>query len=349
MAMYVPILKARMGEILALDHAGPHVVAATRPLLEVMQNASRRLYGSVLDFGDRLMTHAPKGMIFTVDCRYLRTASSQIGDSPLSLVAWDTHDRGICMIPVFSLADGQDPGEVRKAAALHRAGGCLRLGLRHLAQVCRDDRDDRIYQLLEPTGLAPSEVDVVIDLGDVCTDIDRERAARLCRPALPWAHRLPWRSVTLAAGAFPSDISNFPVGTSTTVPRWDAVLWTALTSGEIGREGTGYGDYTVSNPRLQTGWRPLPNLRYAGKRHWHVYRYPQSPSGSFSTFRDLCEAVISSGHWPQQGAGFSWGDQQIEEIAQGHGGSGNATLWRAFGTSHHLAVVVERLERIGEP
>jgi hypothetical protein len=347
--MYVPILKARMGEFLALGKAGPNVIGAIRPLLEVMRGASGSLYGSVIDFGDRLMAAAPKGMIFAVDCRYLRSARSEIDDGPLSLVASDTHDRGICMLPVFSPGGDQDPGDVRRAAALHQAGGCLRLGPQYLTQAVGDDRGDLVPQLLDATGLAPAEVDLVIDLGEVCTHAARERAARLGHAALPWARRHSWRSVTVAAGAFPSNIGDLPLGTSTAVPRWDAVLWSALAAPGIGQEGIGYGDYAVSNPRLLDGRSPLPNLRYASKRHWHVYRYPKTATGAFSTFHDLCQAVISSGHWPELGGEFSWGDQQIEDTARRHGGPGNATLWRAFGTSHHLAVVVDRLERIGEP
>lgn len=114
---YVPILKVRVGEFLVLDHAASAAADLMRPLLEVMQRPSGQPYGSLLDFGDRLMAAAPKGMVFAVDCRYLRTAQSDRSDSPLSLVSWDVYDRGICVIPVFSPGDGQDPGDVRNAAA----------------------------------------------------------------------------------------------------------------------------------------------------------------------------------------------------------------------------------------
>jgi hypothetical protein len=348
-SIYVPILKARVSEFVALDHAEPPVAAAMRPLLEVMQEPSGSLNGSVLDFGDKLMEAAPKDMIFAVDCRYLRAARSEVSESPLSLLAWHIHDRGIRMIPVFSPGDDQNPRDVRRAVVLHKAGGCLRLGLQYLAQECDEDRGDHVPELLDVTGLAPTDVDLVIDLGEVCSHAARERAARMGRAALSWARRHPWRSVTVAAGAFPGDIGEFPVGDFTSVSRWDAYLWSALTGPQMSREEIGFGDYAVSNPRLLDSWSPLPSLRYTSKRHWHVYRYPRSASGALTTFHDLCEAVISSGHWPELGGEFSWGDQQIEEIARRFGGPGDATLWRAFGVSHHMAVVLDRLERIGEP
>ena len=347
MVMYVPILKARMGEFLALDNAWPPVTAVIKPLLEVMLNMSGDLYGSVLDFGDRLMATAPKGMAFAVDCRFLQAARNEMNDSPLSLVARDVYDRGICMLPVFSPGDAQDPSDLRRAAGLHKAGGCLRLSLDYLAKATGKERGDRVPDLLEGTGLASAEIDLVIDLGEVCTHGARGRAARLGQAALSWARRRPWRSVTVAAGAFPGNISDFPLGAATQVRRWDMALWSSLSGSGAGAEAIGYGDYAVSNPRLLDGRSPLPNLRYTSDQDWYVYRYPKTASGAFSTFHDLCQAVISSGHWP--GREFSWGDQQIEESARRHVGPGNATLWRAFGTSHHLAFVVDRLQQAGMP
>jgi hypothetical protein len=346
--VYVPILKGRAGEFLALDNAGPAVAGAMRPLLEVMQNPSRMLYGSVLDFGDRLMAAAPKGMVFAVDCRYLRTARSDTADSSLSLVAANLLDRGINMIPVFSPGDGQDPQDVRSAAALHKAGGCLRLELRHMARLSGGRRG--LTEVVSPaTELGPTETDLVIDLGEVCVQAARERAVRLGRAALAWARQFQWRSVTLSAGAFPAEIGEFPLGASTPVPRWDAVLWSRLADAGQLPEGACYGDYAVSSPRFLEGRAPLPNLRYASKRHWHVYRYQKAASSAFSSFHDLCQAVRSSAHWPAQGREFSWGDGRIDDCARRRTGAGNATLWRAYGISHHLAVVTERLSQLGEP
>jgi hypothetical protein len=49
------------------------------------------------------------------------------------------------------------------------------------------------------------------------------------------------------------------------------------------------------------------------------------------------------------GAQYSWGDEQIDRSANKSTGPGNATKWRAYGTSHHLAMVTDRLANLGEP
>ncbi|HTP15617.1 MAG TPA: beta family protein [Streptosporangiaceae bacterium] len=350
MAGYTPILKGRRAELLALGHADPAVAAVIRPLLEVIP-AQPSLYGSVLTFGGLLADAAPKGMAFAVDCRYLgRPDSGPPGQNPVSLVAEHIQQRQIAMIPVFGLGDGANLAGVRVAAATHGAGGCLRLDREHGLQSIAAGRSSHASEVLTAVGLRAADVDLLIDLGEICTQAALQRAGGIARRALAWARRRGWRSITLASGAFPADIAGFPIGTSTPVPRWDAAFWAQTASHPIGGPAVGYGDYTVSSPRLVPGGcAPMPSLRHTGKRHWHVYRYPKSANGGMSTFCDLCRDVVCSGHWPPEGSGCCWGDEQIELHARRRQGPGNATSWRAFGTSHHLALVVSRLSALGEP
>ena len=57
---------------------------------------------------------------------------------------------------------------------------------------------------------------------------------------------------------------------------------------------------------------------------------------------------MASNHWPAQGKDFSWGDEEVQLCAHGFK-IGNPAMWRAFGISHHLAVVADRLTTLGEP
>jgi Beta protein len=340
----MPILKGRRAEFSALCHVAEPVSSILRPLLEVLPDERMSVHGSSLRFAHRLMDSAPKDMIFAVDCHYLRPDGS---GRPLQRVAQAIHEWGITMIPVFSPGDGQDPADVRVAADLHKSGGCLRLDRAHCLSIAAR-RDDQIPEVLDAADLRTTDIDLVIDLGDVCTRETGQDAPHLARTALAWAQSRRWRSVTLASGAFPVNISDLPLGTSTPLPRWDAVLWAELVGTPIGGQDVGYGDYAVSNPEPSRGFAPLPNLRYTAKRHWHVYRYPKSPDGGMRTFGDLCLAVMASNHWPAQGKDFSWGDEQVQLCAHGFK-IGNPAMWRAFGISHHLAVVADRLTTLGEP
>lgn len=345
MAVYMPILKARMAEFLAISNTSPEVQTTIRPLLEVIPDSKKGLYGGILDFGDRVMQYAPKGMIFAVDGGSL-TGNNDTTNS-LSMLSREVHDRRIPMVPVFASCEPDTLATVRSVAELHGNGACLRV--RPAASRPRPI-PDRVENVLAKAGLPPQYIDLLIDFGEIVIKEAEQEAIRPGQAALSWARRAPWRSITFAAGAFPFSISDLPLNTSTPIPRWDAVLWSELAGQPVGSGDVGYGDYTVSNPRLPPIGRPrVPNLRYTGKRHWHVYRYQPPSSGGWDTFHDLCRAVVTSDHWPPQNGPFSWGDQQIELRAKQTGRPGRPVDWRAFGISHHLAVVTDRLRTLGEP
>jgi hypothetical protein len=345
MAVYMPILKGRTAEFTAISNTSFEVQGAIRPLLEVIPNAHNGLYGSILDFCDRAMRHAPKGMIFAVDCGLLTDNSDTAGTLPM--LSYAVHDRRIPMVPVFASCEPDTLAAVRAAAELHGTGACLRI---RRAEIRPQQIPGNIEDVLTMAGLPPQQVDLLIDFGEIATKEAEQRAIGPGQRALAWAKRTPWRSVTFAAGAFPLNISDLPLNTSTPIPRWDAILWSKLAGRPIGSGDVDYGDYAISNPKLPLIARPgVPNLRYTGKRHWHVYRYRRSSSGGWETFHDLCRAVVSSDHWPPQGSPFSWGDEQIEQRAKQVGRPGRPMDWRAFGMSHHLAVVTDRLRNLGEP
>jgi len=181
------------------------------------------------------------------------------------------------------------------------------------------------------------QCDLLLDMFEVRSERDLTRAEPIVRKCLAWAHRKPWRSVTVAAGAMPASTSELPRQTATPVRRWDLTLWRRLQD-----PGVHYGDYGISHPQMTAaGWKPSPNLRYAHGDAWWIYRWPNGDTRG--AMHELCSALVASDHWPSEGAAFSWGDAEIAQRAAGVGGPGNATSWRAWGTSHHLAHVVEQL------
>jgi hypothetical protein len=126
------------------------------------------------------------------------------------------------------------------------------------------------------------------------------------------------------------------------VRRWDLHLWQRLAD-----LGVRYADYGVAHPGMVgPGWRPMPSLRYTDDEVWWIYRWPQGGADR-SAMYDLCAALVASAHWPAEGADLSWGDSEIAARASGSRGPGNATNWRAWTTSHHLAHVLNQLKRTG--
>ncbi|MFF4098251.1 beta family protein [Streptomyces sp. NPDC001903] len=345
---YVPILKGKAGEFSALEHVTPTVRSRIRPVMELVPDPDVR---DVLEtFCDRAMDAVPKGAVLTVDSGALPTARVLEGDAggPVARLGESLALRGVAMCPVVRHTDSREVlAEAAQAIALHQSGVCLRLSV--AADTAESIPDHgQIRGLLKALHLDPEEVDLLIDAGPVQSSIVRDRSADRALAALtalsPWG----WRRECIAAGAFPANLTGFPRGRATPVARHDAQLWRRVLSGCRGRSPD-FGDFGVTHPRMpaQSRGTPDPNMRYTTPDAWQVFVYPRVRSGN-DDFFTLSADLVASPHWPATGARTSWGDARLNECALGRRSkAGGGTQWRAWATSHHLAVVTADLDASG--
>ncbi|WP_168221271.1 hypothetical protein [Actinomadura sp. WMMA1423] len=306
MPAYVPILKAKAGELEALQHleAPP---TPLRPLLELMPPRSRQQSGdleeaeelddaSASDTGQgpaepangggetRRLTRQlrklalairddlPAGTICSIDTAY-------IDGLPIARHAWESLAATLTerleptpIRPVFRLTDPPERlAWVRGVIAEFSAGACLRLG--------SPDRDadarqaaELLGQVLNQLELAPEQISVVIDLWAIEDDRDLQRALATAEELLKWTDQRPWQSVTVASGAFPASISHLPGDAVSPLPRRDAALWRQLQERQSARLPD-FGDYAIAHPAPGGASRaPMPNLRYATETEWQIWR-----------------------------------------------------------------------------
>ena len=350
MLQYVPILKSRAAEYWAWQQSSPAVVAAIRPVFEIVPNNGP---GNDLNaFVNGIVPGWPQPAVLTVDTGYLNQIQP-IAGTAYNAVLWTARElltRGVASKPVMRLSDDAVVlGEVAAAAALHGQGACLRLGSPD------DDPDPDEANALWPdvfqvTRLSPPDLDLLIDLWVVQSQRDVARATTVAIQMLQWAHQNgPWRSLSVASGAFPASISHLPTGTATALHRFDADLFDSIAAASP-PVAPDFGDYGIWHPGLPPNIPrgPLPNLRYTDRREWQVHRESRALPGNDS-FYTLCGRVVGSTYWPPTGANYSAGDAQIERCAQRIPGPGTATHWLRWGASHHFAHVVERLTTLGVP
>ncbi|MFI1434261.1 beta family protein [Streptomyces lydicus] len=347
---YVPILKGKAGEFLALGHASAEVQSQIRPVMEVVPDCDVR---DLLEtFCDRAMEDVPNGMVLTVDCGALPAAQVLKGDAggPMVRLGESLSWRQVAMCPVFRGTDTDETlAEVRAVMAWHQQGGCLRISSARDAQECRPD-EERVREMLRTLRAAPEEIDLIIDAGPVHSRDGRAALAVEVLDTLKHMTQWPWRHECVAAGAFPVNLTNFPRGRATPVVREDALLWKQVRDQWRG-EVPDFGDFGVTHPRmpLQARGAPHPNMRYTTAADWQVFVYPKTRPGN-DDFFTLSRDLVSSPYWPPTGAGTSWGDARLEECAKRQRAkAGGGTEWRAWATSHHLAVVSSRLTALGCP
>lgn len=349
LVVYVPVLKGKAGEFYALAHTSPTVRRHIRPVMELVPDDQVR---DLLEtFCDHAMNYVPDHMVLTVDCGALSSARVLEGDvgGPVARVSESLGLRGRPMSPVFRPSDRADVlSEVAQAAAVHGHGACLRVSVPAVGAEALPD-EGRVDALLASVRLEPGEVDLFLDAGPV-TGPSRNTLTSRVLDALKSLPGRPWRSVCLASGAFPVNLTGFPRSRATPVVREDARLWLDITERWSGTP-LDYGDFGVTHPGMppRSRGRPDPNMRYTTGSDWQVFVYPRAKAGN-DDFFDLSADLVSSPCWPATGAATSWGDERLEDCAvRRRDKAGGATQWRAWATSHHLAVVTSRLARDGVP
>lgn len=255
----------------------------------------------------------------------------------------------LTVLPVVRLDDSAAiQAEAAAVAAAHGAGACLRLG--------SPDSDPDVEQArqlvpkaLADIGLARTDVDLVIDMFEVGSLRQLNRAAPVAKGMVSWADQAgPWRTVTIAAGAFPNQL--FSPGPPTVAHRFDADLFDQVA--RTSPISLDFGDYGIGHPSLPTGggFGPTPYLRYTCGREWYVYKQGRNAAiPGNQAFFTVCSDVVNSTHWPARGAAYSAGDREIERCAQRLRGAGTATYWLEYSSSHHTAHVIDRLSTVGVP
>ena len=346
---YVPLLRAKQGELQALEHADTATRGRMTPLVDILSDDTDNAERDLERLANRLREGWGTQDRVIVDLNSLGDATTSSGQHVVEYLHDSLRTAGVMSVPTaWITASATYQAAVASAAALDARGVCLRVTTEDLANTSNLATD--VNNSLGALGVVANDVDLVIDMGPVDAATVNLHVALLgvVLPTFPSLN--DWRSFTLASGGFPINLDAFGPYAAGVTPRYDAQLWRRLAAHSLPRR-PGYGDYGVTHPQsLAAGpWRGAPNLRYVLDDDWYVIKgRANSPRGNYD-FHDICAAAASATPSPLSQAGFSWGDTEIRRCSVGQGGPGGGTQWRAWATSHHLALVTERLATLGEP
>lgn len=100
-----------------------------------------------------------------------------------------------------------------------------------------------------------------------------------------------------------------------------------------------YGDYGSTNPTSPMEYIPgmsiIPCVTYYDNCYW--YQMKTGNSHEFNKFVDLANCIISEPFY--HGYNFSWGDNQINDIAQKTAGNGNAGTWNGIRINQYITTI----------
>lgn len=346
---YVPCLRWKQGEYQAVWRLPDTTKRVFTPLIEAPEigwDFENEIEVKTIDerlapFARRVHRKWRKRACF-VDL-HLIERSERIGTGihPVSFVFDGLREMKCSAIPVTGLdRDDAYQQEIRKVLTQDKSGVCLRI---KIEQAARSSVQEEVESLLTTLDIQAVNCDLIIDLG-APNFIPLEgfsKAIQAIVRAFPYLNN--WRTFTVLGTSFPETMASIEKG-GKLVLRYEWQLYKILVSNfqKARLRLPTFGDYAISHPKVlivdMRIVKPSATIRYTTNDAWYIVKGENIRDYGYGQYRRLSEQVKNSRHYC--GPTFSWGDQYIQECANG-GKTGNLTMWRQVGTNHHIVKVAQ--------
>ncbi|MCZ8112999.1 MAG: hypothetical protein O9321_19275 [Rubrivivax sp.] len=343
---YLPILKWKQGERIALQHLSGSQWDDVVPLIELMSVDAApdalALKGALPEYlakiGKQFRKTFPDDHPVAVDVRYVSPSyPKQV--RLLSVVCGRLQkESGLELMPVLT-----ESMVATETADLPLLKDFTEVVLRVHMPGIAPGQIEELVDLMRSGGIKKRSVHLVIDQHSI---VDAEPAARLAaaKPYLTAALVVGCSSVTVAGGSFPVNLVGFKQGQQD-IRRVEWLIWKSLAA-DPKYEGLRYSDYAVTNPALGPDldpktMNPSVAIRYAAKDFWRLFKAGGFKKGKPNQYMNLCQLLL--GDPVYKGAAFSYGDECYDKAASATLGNGNPSSWRRDATSHHLVLTASQL------
>lgn len=155
------------------------------------------------------------------------------------------------------------------------------------------------------------------------------------------------RSAGFYAASYPVDNSGLAQGTSSELERSEWGIYQRLLQVFEGLHFSDAGPLSHIDPQKGGGGGEVtPAIRYTTENHWMVHRGERKPMSTWkSQMIELAKSIVSQDYF--YGAEFSWGDSELEAIANASPDipssiPGNWQKLRVLELNHHFAVAARQ-------
>ena len=365
---YVPILRWKHAEKLALHRLVAHDKEKMTPLIEITpvpflprttnegttEDAStpKPLLevdltpdpGSVLRRQAKDVLRFWGNSPFFLDLGHLEGAVPLIDGSVHALTYFADLARSYRMkpVPVITLTG---PATYRAAAAsilkLDRNGLCIRV---NISELTGDMFARRLAETIDELGASLAESDLVLDYG-----VFDAKAPGIADLLAKVPELQKWRSVIVARGAFPKDLQGLKPGTHK-IARSDWTDWVIGLRGPAHSRWPSYSDYTIQYGKYVEpckGANPSASIRYTLAEQWLIMRGEGIRNeGSPGAAQWNANAILLAENADFYGPGFSAGDAYISEMSREQKNHGSAGTWIQAGLNHHMSVVSRQIAEL---
>ncbi len=344
---HIFIAKLKRGEVWALNQLSFNAKTAVTPLFEIWppnpgtkNKPAKTLTEHTTDLMQFVATEWT-GLPCYVDTQYL-VAGGAPSPASVQTVFGIARNANVVAIPVTSLKFAQ-PFQQAIAAVIAADGRGvmfrLTLDLFNAPQMLGQYLDG----LANFLAVNRNQVDILIDLQYRPNVVEVQQMGAYCLNNLPFMN--DWRTLTLAAGCFPSSISDEPTGQWIDFDRSDWRGWNTI----IGQRAAAnvrvpsYGDYGVrcGGEPLVIPNAPAPNIRYTDSQVIRVRKGPKAPGAT----RAICVSLVSQPYF--RGTQFTQGDADIaQKAATTNPANGSPEQWIQWCTNHHLELTFSEIQSL---
>ncbi len=341
---YVPILKGKQSECLALEQVDINTKSGMTPLIEI-QSVSQSKMQNLSLMAKRIEKSwgIDKPLFIDVDREFLMRRTKD-AITVLNYVLNNARNKGINFIPVTGLnRDASYQAAVLANIQQDKNGLCIRLENKDVGNSTQ--LTNNLSQTLNNFSVPESEVDILLDLGTFTPLQGGVVLSGVATIINNLPHLPNWRTLTVAGTAFPKSLGAFPPVTASATPRSEWINWQAVITNPQVKRLPSFGDYTVVYPEMpEIDFQLVPiaaKIKYATDSDWLILRWRTGRRYGWDRFYDLCDILVNNPEY--RGQGFSWGDQRIYSCANRTVSPGNPAMWVRISVNHHLTVVARQV------
>jgi len=355
---YMPILKAKKGELEAIEALlpYPHVLKEMLPVFEIpFLTKKQRLtkkYSSIsnpieffldnkaLNLSEKMKKY-PMGIDIS---RWPPNSVLESGEHILSHIIATLNNNGCNVFPVIGYDRWEDE---EYATTLQKMSASQNEFIIRLNSFAFEDliEEEPFYEtlddILSSLSIMPEHCSIIIDFEDITKTSIVEMNEKV-QETLNALNKYKFKFISIAGSSITSDINGMvPTHNSEgIVIRKELKVWKAFKKFQPELNFV-FGDYGVVNPSVgEDIIAPDANgkIRYTIDDSLYVVRgYSRATGKKGAQMQDLSKRLVSSPHY--KGTRFSWGDKKINDCAQEEY-IGSTTNWVSIDTTHHLTHVV---------
>lgn len=357
---YVPILRWKAAERESLEQLTGEQKKFISPVMELlMPQPQRPKEGELPKTPEELLTesitkfkillpHIPEDIL-----KYWGTAPAFIEfnliDSSLRIEAVTKiltygKELNMVLIPVISLnSDSEFQDTAISLAKKNQSGICLRI---FRSDLRKNNFGENVNEFLTKNSLTVRDIDILIDL-----QIADDQCLNLTDILNKIPNLMMWRTLTVASGAFPKDLTDFTVDLHK-IDRSDWTSWLNQINSNGLKRKPSFGDYTIQHPIYKEpipGSNPSASIRYTIPSMWMIMRGQAlrgENSKGHAQYPANAQLLIQQSEF--FGADFSYGDSYIAEKGKDVNTkeTGTPRTWLRAGINHHLVCIVSDLSNL---